>query len=133
MNGRMQKIIYQFRICKECWEHYRFTERCGRQGGPAGDADPEYCDQCTEVYLRRTHRMQESPFEVVDLKRKIIAGKRILRRRYEQYQIELIKEISKTKDHESYRIAQSIIIYTKGFKKRQYRPTVSETNFQRFR
>jgi len=58
----------------------------------------------------------------------ILGGKRILKG-YEEYQIEIIKEIEKTKDHESHSTAQAIIRNIDRAKKGNYRSVTSKADF----
>lgn len=114
--------IYNFRLCDACQMVYMF-KGIGKKS--VMDMDIKYCGSCTDYYFKHIIKIPE---ELIELKRIELAGKRIIRRKLEQYQIELIREISKTENHESHSIARSIIRNIDSIKEGRYRRKSGETD-----
>lgn len=122
--SKLNNEIFNFRICNACGHPYLFTNRLGfgRNGGNCGDADPEYCFYCTDSYIRLHFKIPEKLYTV---KRLALAGRRLLRLDFSEHDIQILEEISKYKNHESYRSAQSIIRYINKAEKGNYRSSIS--------
>lgn len=122
------KAIFDFRVCNNCGYPYLYTNRkgFGRNGGDCGDADPKYCFHCTDSYVRLTFKL---PPELLDVKRLALAGRRLLKMDFPEHTIEILQEIIKHKNHESYSTARSIVGYFNKSKKGNDRSAISQADF----
>lgn len=112
--------VYLYRCCDNCMQPYRFKELDPPHRGSYLDCE-KYCRECTdsqvEAALMSRDGVRKSyfdfaiilPKELLDLKRIEMASHKIFRLELQDYHIELLNEITKTKDHESRTVAQTLI------------------------
>ena len=115
------KCIYRYRLCDACERPYMFFNFCNSV------TDLKYCVASSDQGIKERFKV---PDGLVELKRLQMSGIRILNRRWHPSEIDLLIQISKTKNHESCSIARSLIRDINKAEKRQDTSIRSQANFQ---
>lgn len=134
--------VHRFRCCNACGRAYCHLGLDVWINAEIS-LDAKYCRSCDDEFMnnqlflgcgkkRSELRFSRWPQYLIELKRLQITGKRITKGfSMDEFQLEILTLISKTKNHESHSTAQAIIANFTRATERYGRRTASKANFQR--